>query len=201
MLLMLMIPILLTIVPGMLYQSMRLLARKKSTLTHYVWTYTMMLYIWLVFSVTGIGSIWDVIAKGGWAATVQQANISWVPFQSEGIFTYCMNVIMLMPLGFLLPYIWKNFRNPFKVAFTGFLLSVFIEFAQVPTNRLVGVDDVMMNTLGTMLGYLVWKMVGKHFFGGKEAQRTVSLGSCEPVIYLTLACACNFLLYNWTWFL
>ena len=200
-LLMLMIPILLTIVPGMLYQSMRLLARKKSTLTHYVWTYTMMLYIWLVFSVTGIGSIWDVIAKGGWAATVQQANISWVPFQSEGIFTYCMNVIMLMPLGFLLPYIWKNFRNPFKVAFTGFLLSVFIEFAQVPTNRLVDVDDVMMNTLGTMLGYLVWKTVGKHFFGGKEAQRTVSLGSCEPVIYLTLACACNFLLYNWTWFL
>ena len=180
MLLMLMIPILLTIVPGMLYQSMRLLARKKSTLTHYVWTYTMMLYIWLVFSVTGIGSIWDVIAKGGWAATVQQAN---------------------MPLGFLLPYIWKNFRNPFKVAFTGFLLSVFIEFAQVPTNRLVDVDDVMMNTLGTMLGYLVWKTVGKHFFGGKEAQRTVSLGSCEPVIYLTLACACNFLLYNWTWFL
>ena len=191
MLLMLMIPILLTIVPGMLYQSMRLLARKKSTLTHYVWTYTMMLYIWLVFSVTGIGSIWDVIAKGGWAATVQQANISWVPFQSEGIFTYCMNVIMLMPLGFLLPYIWKNFRNPFKVAFTGFLLSVFIEFAQVPTNRLVDVDDVMMK----------WKTVGKHFFGGKEAQRTVSLGSCEPVIYLTLACACNFLLYNWTWFL
>lgn len=36
MLLMLMIPILLTIVPGMLYQIMRLLARKKSTLTHYV---------------------------------------------------------------------------------------------------------------------------------------------------------------------
>ena len=180
---------------------MRLLARKKSTLTHYVWTYTMMLYIWLVFSVTGIGSIWDVIAKGGWAATVQQANISWVPFQSEGIFTYCMNVIMLMPLGFLLPYIWKNFRNPFKVAFTGFLLSVFIEFAQVPTNRLVDVDDVMMNTLGTMLGHPVWKMLGKHFFGRRDAQRTVSLGSCEPVIYLTLACACNFLLYNWTWFL
>ena len=50
MLLMLMIPILLTIVPGMLYQSMRLLARKKSTLTHYVWTYTMMLYICLLYT-------------------------------------------------------------------------------------------------------------------------------------------------------
>ena len=62
----------------------------------------------------------------------------------------------------------EELRNPFKVAFTGFLLSVFIEFAQVPTNRLVDVDDVMMNTLGTMLGYLVWKTVGKHFSGGRR---------------------------------
>lgn len=167
MLLMLMIPILLTIVPGMLYQSMRLLARKKSTLTHYVWTYTMMLYIWLVFSVTGIGSIWDVIAKGGWAATVQQANISWVPFQSEGIFTYCMNVIMLMPLGFCSPIYGRTLEIPSKWPFTGFLLSVFIEFAQVPTNRLVDVDDVMMNTLGRPVRISGVEDGGKAFFRGE----------------------------------
>ena len=74
-----------------------------------------------------------------------------------------MNVIMLMPLGFLLPYIWKNFRNPLKVALTGFSFSIFIEFAQLPTNRLVDIDDLMMNTLGAILGYVVWKMIGKYF--------------------------------------
>ena len=200
MLLMLIIPIILTVAPVMVYQTVMLLGQKKSTSTHYVWTYIMMIYIWLVISVTGIGSIWDMISKGGLIATFQQANISLIPFQSEGMFTYCMNVIMLMPLGFLLPYIWKNFRNPLKVALTGFSFSIFIEFAQLPTNRLVDIDDLMMNTLGAILGYVVWKMIGKYFFNKKEEQRTTSLGKCEPVIYLSLACICNFLLYNWTWF-
>ena len=200
MLLMLIIPIVLTIAPAMLYQIVLLLGKRKSTSTHYTWTYIMMIYIWLVISVTGIGSIWDIISKGGLMATFQQANVSLIPFQSEGIFTYCMNVIMLMPLGFLLPYIWKNFRNPLKVALTGFLFSVFIEFSQLPTNRLSDIDDLIMNTLGAILGYVVWKMIGKYFFNKKEEQRTTSLGKCEPVIYLSLACICNFLLYNWTWF-
>ena len=201
MLLMLIIPIILTIAPVMVYQAIMLLGKKKSTSTHYVWTYIMMIYIWLVISVTGIGSIWDMISKGGLIATFQQANISLIPFQSEGMFTYCMNVIMLMPLGFLLPYIWKNFRNPLKVALTGFSFSIFIEFAQLPTNRLVDIDDLMMNTLGAILGYVVWRMIGKYFFKKNEKQRTISLGKCEPAIYLSLACICNFLLYNWTWFL
>ena len=186
MLLMLIIPIVLTIAPAMLYQIVLLLGKRKSTSTHYTWTYIMMIYIWLVISVTGIGSIWDIISKGGLMATFQQANVSLIPFQSDGIFTYCMNVIMLMPLGFLLPYIWKNFRNPLKVALTGFLFSVFIEFSQLPTNRLSDIDDLIMNTLGAVLGYVIWKLIGNYFFNKKEKQRTVSLGKCEPAIYLTL---------------
>ena len=103
-------------------------------------------------------TVWDIISKGGLIETFQQANIGIIPFQSDGLFTYCMNIIMLMPLGFLLPYIWKNFRNPIKVALTGLVFSVFIEFAQLPTNRLVDIDDLLMNTLGAVLGYVVWKL-------------------------------------------
>ena len=198
---MLIIPIILTVFPVMLYQVVLVLCKRKSTSTHYFWTYTMMIYVWLVFSVTGIGTVWDIISKGGLIETFQQANIGIIPFQSDGLFTYCMNVIMLMPLGFLLPYIWRNFRNPIKVALTGLVFSVFIEFAQLPTNRLIDIDDLLMNTLGAVLGYVVWKMIGNHFFNKKEKQRTISLGNFEPVIYLVLACASNFLLYNWTRFL
>ena len=201
MILMMIIPIILTVFPVMLYQVVLLLCKRKSTSTHYFWTYTMMIYVWLVFSVTGIGTVWDIISKGGLIETFQQENIGIIPFQSDGLFTYCMNVIMLMPLGFLLPYIWRNFRNPIKVALTGLVFSVFIEFAQLPTNRLIDIDDLLMNTLGAVLGYVVWKLIGNYFFNKKEKQRTVSLGKCEPAIYLTLACICNFLLYNWAWFL
>ena len=201
MILMLIIPILLTFVPVMLYQVVALFYKKKSTSTHYLWTYVMMFYIWLVFSVTGIGSIWDIFSKGGLIATIEQANIGLIPFQSDGWFTYCMNIIMLMPLGFLLPYIWKNFRNPIKVALTGLIFSLFIEFAQLPTNRLVDIDDLLMNTPGAILGFLIWKMIGNYFFNKNEKQRTVSIGKSEPAIYLILACMCNFLLYNWAWFI
>ena len=79
MLLMLIIPIVLTIAPAMLYQIVLLLGKRKSTSTHYTWTYIMMIYIWLVISVTGIGSIWDIISKGGLMATFQQANVSLIP--------------------------------------------------------------------------------------------------------------------------
>lgn len=201
MLFMLIVPILLTIAPVTVYQIVLRLGKRKSTTTHYLWTYVMMIYIWMVISITGIGSIWDMMAKGGLIATFQQANVSFIPFQSNGIFTYGMNIIMLMPLGFLLPYIWKNFRSPLKAALTGFLFSAFIEFTQLPTNKLADIDDLIMNTLGAVLGYAVWKMIGKYFFNKKEEQRTIALGKHEPAIYLSLACICNFLLYNWTWFL
>ena len=200
MILMLIVPIILTLAPVLIYQLVMLLNNQKSTTTHYFWTY-MMIYVWLVFSVTGIGSIWDIISKSGLIATIQQANINLVPFQSEGVFTYCMNVIMFMPLGFLLPYVWKNYRNAIKIGLIGFLFSVFIEFSQLPTNRLVDIDDLLMNTLGAIIGYVIWRIIGDNFFNKKHIEHNRSLGNLEPIIYLILACVCNFLFYNWAWFI
>ena len=76
-----------------------------------------------------------------------------------------------------------------------------IELAQLPTNRLADIDDLIMNTLGAVLGYAVWKIIGNYFLNKKEKQRTASLGNLEPIIYLILAYICNFLLYNWRWFI
>lgn len=197
----LMIPIILTIMPAIIYQFIMKRHGKKITYAHYFWTYIMLIYVWLVFSVTGVGSVWDIISKGGITEMLRQANINLIPFQSEGIFTYCMNILMFMPLGFLLPYIWKNYKNLLKTALTGLLFSFLIELAQLPTNRLADIDDLMMNTLGTVSGYIVWSIIGKHFFNRNEEQRTTSLGKPEPLIYLILAWICNFLFYNWKWFI
>lgn len=189
---MLVVPIILTLAPTAAYQIVMLLAGRKSAPAHYVWTYIMMAYIWLVFFITGIGSVSDMLSRGGFAATLRQANVNLTPFSSEGPVTYCLNVLMFMPLGFLLPYIWKDYRHPLKVSLTGLLFSSFIEFAQLPTNRIADIDDLTMNTLGAVLGYIVWKIIGAHFFGGREPQRTAPLGKYEPEICLALTCVCNF---------
>ena len=109
------------------------------------------MYICLVFFVTGLGTIWDIIDKGGLISSIQSAKINLIPFTSDGFFTYIMNIIMLMPLVFLLPYIWKNYRNIYKIAVIGFLFSFFIKVSQIPTNRAVDIDDLIMNTNGKIM--------------------------------------------------
>lgn len=68
------------------------------------------------------------------------------------------NVIMFIPLGFLLPGIWKPMRKffPMLLSCTGIILAV--ELIQLFT--LLGscdVDDLMLNLLGICMGFLLRK--------------------------------------------
>ena len=85
------------------------------------------------------------------------------------------------------------------MALSGFFLSLSIEFAQLATNRISDIDDLLMNTLGALSGYGLWVLLGKHFLSSKEGRRTVALGNMEPVLYLASAYIFNFLLNNRAW--
>ncbi len=72
------------------------------------------------------------------------------------------NIIMLMPLGFLLPIWFGNIDNWKKVIVIGFAVSVTIEVTQLITARgLFEFDDIIHNTLGAVAGYYIEKLVGK----------------------------------------
>lgn len=194
------ISLMLVFLPGIILLIYKILKREEITISHSIWTFILLFYIYLVFFITGSGTIWDIIDKGGLELSIQSAKISLIPFSSDGFFTYIMNIIMLMPLGFLVPYIWKNFRNIYKVTIIGFLFSLFIEISQIPTNRAVDIDDLIMNTIGAMLGYTIWKMIGKVFFRKNKEKRTKELSKLEPIIYIILTCTFHFF-YNWKWFI
>lgn len=66
------------------------------------------------------------------------------------------NILIFMPLGFLLPFIWK--KKFIFTSFIGFSISAFIEFVQLFIARGSDVDDLMLNTLGTILGYMVFRL-------------------------------------------
>lgn len=65
------------------------------------------------------------------------------------------NLVMLMPLGFMLPTLKKvTWKNIFVVSF---LFSVGIELTQFATGRgLMEFDDVFNNTVGAMIGYGIY---------------------------------------------
>ncbi len=67
------------------------------------------------------------------------------------------NILLFIPLGFLLPLLVKRFRNFFLILFTGFLLSLFYECTQLLTGiGVFDVDDMILNTFGTLIGVIVF---------------------------------------------
>lgn len=64
------------------------------------------------------------------------------------------NILLFMPLGFLLPLLFEDIRSLKKVFICGCLTSIIIEVSQIFTvMNVVDIDDVILNTLGAVLGY------------------------------------------------
>lgn len=68
-----------------------------------------------------------------------------------------LNIILFIPLGFFVPTIWKNYRSIKTMFFMGLALSVCIEILQVFTFRLTDIDNLITNTIGTVIGYYIGK--------------------------------------------
>lgn len=64
-----------------------------------------------------------------------------------------LNVLFFIPLGFLLPLIWTRFRAFYRTIPFGLGVSAVIEASQIFTYRATDVNDLMTNTLGTLIGY------------------------------------------------
>ncbi len=83
--------------------------------------------------------------------------------QTGFIMEALLNVLMLVPVGFLIGMLKRSF---WTAAGAGFLFSAFIEIMQLVTTRgLCETDDVLHNTLGAIVGYVIWKM-GKRIVEG-----------------------------------
>lgn len=67
------------------------------------------------------------------------------------------NLIMLLPLGILLPVLSDFFNDIKRTVTAGFAFSLFIELMQYITGRgLCELDDIFHNTIGTMAGILIY---------------------------------------------
>lgn len=72
------------------------------------------------------------------------------------------NVVGFMPFGFFLPIVSRRGKKWYNNWLLGFLLSLCIETTQLVFK--VGsfdVDDLLLNTIGVILGYFVYQVVQK----------------------------------------
>lgn len=70
------------------------------------------------------------------------------------------NVLAFVPVGVLVPLLWRSARPWLTVVAAGFVLSVLIEIGQLLASLAIGfpyrqsdIDDVIVNTIGAGVGY------------------------------------------------
>lgn len=165
-------------IPCIIYFMMKYLKlnNRKDQIVSIVLLIIFLVYLFLVFYITGIDSIyyWD-------SPSLDTINI--IPFDSLGEISYFLNIILFIPFGFLIPLIWDNYKVLNKTIFLGFSCSLIIEFLQLFCGRATDIDDLMMNTLGSILGYFIWKIFNCKEKDDKEEN---SIVGNKPIIWIFL---------------
>ena len=70
------------------------------------------------------------------------------------------NVAMFIPSGIVLPIIYKRLDSFIKVILAGGGISLCIEIIQLPFSvRASDIDDLILNTVGVMLGYGIYALI------------------------------------------
>ena len=104
----------------------------------------------------------------GWFRTLFTEGISTAFSQisivrPEDLSQFYLNMMLFVPLGYLLPYVFRWFRARVRVrpVVFGLLLSLVVENLQLVTRRgMYDFDDIISNTVGAWVGQLLYIAVG-----------------------------------------
>lgn len=74
------------------------------------------------------------------------------------------NIFLFFPIGFLLPLLWQKYKNRNNVILFAFCFSSGIELLQLFLKRETDIDDIILNTSGALIGYLIFiLLLNKHY--------------------------------------
>ena len=147
-------------------------------------------YLFALLHITGAGTLYDGIRYG-----INSNLINLIPFTDPDIdiVGYFLNVLLFLPLGLMLPLMWAKFGNCKAVIFAGATLSLIVELSQLINNRATDVDDLILNTFGTLLGFLIYKLILRTLRPMIPAETGMKT---EAILLISVPFLCRFFLFN-----
>lgn len=120
-------------------------------------------YLWILFrNVVGIPTFQECMEMTARGNGIFHPSFNWIPLVDGLSFGFVMNIFIFAPLGFLVPFISRTFERVEKVMILGFGLTLLIEISQMFTMyRVSDIDDILTNVLGTILGYMMFRLMAK----------------------------------------
>ncbi|MBR4865861.1 MAG: VanZ family protein [Clostridia bacterium] len=127
---------------------------KRQNLLHCISVSVFCYYLLGILTVTGIGYTGSISFD---------PRITLIPLLGmiSGPIDTILNIILFVPLGIFLPFLYRSFRPMKTVAFTGFLLSFSVETLQMFGWGKTDINDLITNTLGACFGYWLYYLLSK----------------------------------------
>lgn len=174
---------------------------EKIRVQHNIFGYMFMIYLIIALAeVVGFPSISEWRRLSGLNEAIFNPNINLIPFNDGFDISGILNIIFFMPFGFLLPTLWKKYRSFLRTLSYGIIFSFIIEIGQLFTkNRATDINDLIMNTLGTIIGWIIFNSLRKVF--KKLTRKTVvdtkvfesKIIKLEPYLYVFIAILSTFI--------
>lgn len=128
------------------------------------------LYIFMVLTLTGYFVLFREVSANGWWEKMmlrveRKDHVNLELFKIFDIYQLSNtqivgNLLLLLPLGIYLPLLYKKSSNFFAVLIISVMVSTVIELLQLITrHRSADVDDILLNTMGACVGFVVYKLM------------------------------------------
>ena len=116
-------------------------------------------------------------------------RIQLIPFYGihKDLFNSALNIFLFVPFGFFLPALWRHFFSFKNTVITALCFTAFIEISQLFCNRLTDINDIIMNTLGAVIGYCILLIITKPF--PKLFQHEFKKRECVLIFAITFSMA------------
>ena len=133
------------------------------------WMYIALLFVFVVVKFKG--SFYELTDRISTYSMQGSINYNLIPFRSMStqikyitqwwaLKNLLGNIIPFIPFGFLLPMAYKKFSSTISVFFTGLASILLIEIFQFLTKLgTFDVDDIMLNMIGIVCGYLMFLVI------------------------------------------
>lgn len=144
-------------------------------------------YLFLVFALTGLSrgdNFTNKIINLNFLSSYLDVWYSW---SLTPLLLLILNILMLAPLGFLLPLISKKFDSAKNILLAAFAFTIFIEVFQLLTRRgIFELDDLFHNTIGSMVGYFIVKVFLELKDSKKVRKNTIIKALIIPTVYIAI---------------
>lgn len=81
------------------------------------------------------------------------------PLAQIAFYNLVGNIVLFIPFGFFMPLLWKKLRSWWRMHLIAFAIPLFIEGTQYFIGRSIDVDDVLLNAIAIITGFVMYKLL------------------------------------------